>query len=241
MGWRVVGWGGGGWGGGDGRGGALCHPNSPTIHPTPPLSDLGVHGGVGDPILLGQGRGRVHVPRARLLVVRRGRRHFDRVVAVPQLGQGEAAGDVQAVHCRHQGVHVAGSAQLQHCTRKQVEMHRRLGRHRPVRKAAHVVGGKDVQGVVAGRGGKGRGGRGWARGARVKGARGGRRGAAWQPAPARRAARPPTERNTYPKPPSLPSQPAPIPPKPPPTPPPPPHRKSIIDTTPARHTARRRR
>ena len=136
------------------------HPLVPPAHQRACKHDapLRVHRRVGDPILLGQRGGGVHVPRARGVAVGGGRRHFDRVVAVAQLGEPKAAGHVQRVHRGLHLPHMLLRAQLEHGAGEQVEVDGGLGGHRAVGKAADVVDGENVERVGAGvaEGGAGR-------------------------------------------------------------------------------------
>ena len=107
-----------------------------------------VHRGVGDPVLLGRGGGRVdHKLLGSWVVGRRGE-HLDGIVPVPELSQRKAAYLVQAVD----GVHhfaVPLCAQLQDGPPEQVELHGQLCGRAAVHKAHHLVRGKDVGRVAA--------------------------------------------------------------------------------------------
>jgi len=104
-------------------------------------------GTISDPILLRESSGRVNHEFLGLFIIGSCGFHLDRIVAIAQLCEAEAAHVREVIYLVHKGT-VTISMQGNQSTSKQVELDRELGCQRSIHIGKHLMSSQEVLGIV---------------------------------------------------------------------------------------------
>ena len=135
----------------------IPHPNQDSVDALVPATNkqlshdhdvLGVHGTVGDPVLLGEGVRRVDDELLGVGVVRGSGLHLHGVVAIAKLCQSKTTNIIEIVDTVQKNFVVSLCAQFEDSSSKQVELDSHLGRHGGVNNGRQFMSSKDPEWIV---------------------------------------------------------------------------------------------